>query len=72
MCPLPVTPAAFRVVATGFNYSRSNQFGTIAPERRFVQQGQGRDSLLFTVTIAVEPKLPMLRAGQMRILGSCG
>ena len=48
-----------------FNYSRSNQFGQLPRTGGFVQQGQGRDNLLFTATIAVEPKLPMLRAGQM-------
>jgi len=66
--PFTYYSGAFRVVATGFNYSRSNQFGQLPRTGGFVQQGQGRDNLLFTATIAVEPKLPMLRAGQMRIL----
>lgn len=57
----------FRVVAMGFNYSRNNQFGQL-PRNGFVQQPGQRDNLQLSLMIAVEPKLPMLRAGQIRIL----
>jgi hypothetical protein len=59
---------AFRVVATGFSYSRNNQFGQLPRNIGFNQAGAQRDSLQLSVMIAVEPKLPMLRAGQVRIL----
>ena len=59
---------AFRVVATGFTYSRNNQFGQLPRNLGLVQQGMQRDNLQLMLLIAVEPKLPMLRAGMIRIL----
>jgi hypothetical protein len=59
---------AFRIVATGFTYNRYNQFGQLPRNGILTQQGIQRDNLQLTVMIAVEPKLPMLRAGQIRIL----
>jgi hypothetical protein len=66
--PFTCYSGAFRVVAQGFTYNRNNQFGQVPRIGGIVQAGQARDNLQFSVMIAVEPRLPMLRAGQMRIL----
>jgi hypothetical protein len=63
----------FRVVATGFTYSRNNQFGQLArnpmPMNGAMQFGAMQNEFLqLGLTIAVEPKLPILRAGQVRLL----
>ena len=59
---------AFRVVATGFTYNRSNQFGQMPRNAGLVQPVIQHDYLQLTLSIAAEPKLPMTRAGAIRIL----
>jgi hypothetical protein len=66
--PFTSYSGAFRVVASGFTYSRNNQFGQLPRNGGIGQPGIARDNLTFSVLIAVEPKLPILRAGQMRVL----
>ena len=59
---------AFRIVATGFTYNRNNQFGQLPRNVALVQPALQHDSLQLMLTIAAEPKLPMMRAGAIRIL----
>jgi hypothetical protein len=60
--------SAFRIVATGFTYNRNNQFGQMPRNVGVVQPVLQHDNLQLTLTIAAEPKLPMMRAGAIRIL----
>lgn len=54
----------FKVVATGFNYNRSNQFAHLIRN----QQGQqGSESLQVNLSLVVEPRLPILRLGSVRL-----
>ncbi len=56
----------FKVMATGFYYNRSNQFAQLP--RNPAQQGQPTsESLQLNMTIAVEPKLPILKVGAVRL-----
>ena len=61
---------AFRIVATGFTYNRINQFGQLPRNVGFVTPVIQHDTLLLTLNIAAEPKLPMMRAGAIRILAA--
>src|SRR5581483_189419 len=58
----------FKVMATGFVYNRTNNFGQLP--RNPLQQGQGQqgnESLTIGMTIAVEPKLPIIRVGMVKL-----
>ncbi|HLJ96049.1 MAG TPA: hypothetical protein VKU02_22935 [Gemmataceae bacterium] len=55
---------AFKVIPTGFNYSRSNHFAQIMRNR---PDQQRFESLHVNLTLAVEPKLPILRVGSVRL-----
>jgi hypothetical protein len=52
---------AFRVVATGFQLTKTNNFGQVP---RSNPTPQKTDSLLFNLMVYAEPKLPMLSVGQ--------
>jgi hypothetical protein len=54
----------FKVIATGFHYSRSNQFAHII---RTQPAQQNSESLQVNLTLAVEPKLPILKLGFVRL-----
>ena len=56
----------FRVTATGFNYSRSTNFAQL-PKRGF-QVNQVNETLMLNLVVHVEPKMPVLKSGRVRIL----
>jgi hypothetical protein len=57
----------FKVIATGFNYSRSNQFAHLIRN----QPGQqSSESLQVNLSLIVEPKLPILRVGSVRLIAA--
>jgi hypothetical protein len=59
---------AFRLVAQGFSYGRSIQFGNQLANRVVNQLGQrGSEYLSFSFSIGVEPRLPLLSVGQVRL-----
>jgi hypothetical protein len=56
----------FKVVATGFNYNRTNNFGQLP--RNPAQAGQQTQEFLqINLQIATEPRLPILKVGQVRL-----
>jgi len=56
----------FKVIATGFNYNRSNNFGQVP--RNPAQAGQQtQEYLQVNLQIATEPRLPILKVGQVRL-----
>jgi hypothetical protein len=56
----------FKVIAAGFNYYRNNNFGQLP--KNPVNAGQyNHESLNFTLNIGVEPKLPLLRVGGVKL-----
>jgi len=56
----------FKVMATGFFYNRNNNFGQVL--RNNIQQAQqGSESLNVNLTIAVEPKLPIIKVGPVKL-----
>jgi hypothetical protein len=56
----------FKVVATGFNYNRTNNFGQLP--RNPAQAGQqAQEYLQVNLQIASEPRLPILKVGQVRL-----
>lgn len=66
--PFSCNNGPFRVVATGFTYGRNNQFGQIARNPGAYVANGGNEYLQLGLTIMVEPKLPILRAGQVRVV----
>jgi hypothetical protein len=56
----------FRVTATGFNYTRSTGFAQL-PKRGF-QLNQASEMLMLNLIVHVEPKMPVLKTGRVRIL----
>jgi hypothetical protein len=55
---------AFKVMATGFNYNRTNQFAHII---RNQPSQHSSESLQVNFTLAAEPKLPLLKLGPVRL-----
>jgi len=56
----------FKVMATGFNYNRNNNFSELA--RSAKQRGPNFvENLSLNLSIAVEPRLPILRLGAAKI-----
>jgi hypothetical protein len=56
----------FKVMATGFYYNRSNNFGQLP--RNPAQQGQqNSESLQINLSVAVEPKLPIIKVGMVHL-----
>jgi hypothetical protein len=58
----------FRLVATGFNYSRTVDFNQVSKSSG--EPGQRNESLYFSFTIATEPKLPLLQVGEVKLLAA--
>jgi hypothetical protein len=56
-------------MATGFYYNRSNQFGQL-PRNPAQQLHPTSESLQLNLTVAVEPKLPILRVGGVRLIAA--
>ena len=56
----------FKVMATSFNYSRSNNFGTL-PKNPVQPAQQANEFLQVNLQVATEPKLPILRVGQVKL-----
>jgi hypothetical protein len=52
---------AFRLVAQGFQYHRSIEFGALS--RQALTEGQRSEQLTFRFTIMVEPRMPLLWLG---------
>jgi hypothetical protein len=67
--PFTFYDGPFKVVATGFNYSRNNSFGQLPrhPAQQFQPGMQNFESLQVNFLIAVEPKLPIIRPGMVRL-----
>jgi hypothetical protein len=62
--PFKCRIGAFRVMATGFYYNRNTNFGSVS--RSPGQPGnQTSESLQLNLTVAVEPRLPILKVGQV-------
>jgi hypothetical protein len=65
--PFTYYDGPFKVVATGFNYSRNNSFAQL-PRHPAQQLGlQNFEALQVNFLIAVEPKLPIIRPGMVRL-----
>lgn len=56
----------FRLVAQGFDYGRSVQFGSLPKTPNSLEQPQS-EYLRFNFNIAVEPKLPLLGIGEAKL-----
>ena len=64
--PYCCTSGPFKIVATGFSYNRSSNFAQVP--RTPQQYGQqSYESLNLNLTIAVEPRLPILQLGQVKL-----
>jgi hypothetical protein len=57
---------AFKVVATGFNYSRNTYFGQVYRRAGF-QNFRGQESLALNLLIGSEPRLPILKVGKVKL-----
>jgi hypothetical protein len=56
----------FKVIATSFNYSRNNNFGQL-PKNPGAAANQANEFLNVTLQIATEPRMPLLRVGQVKL-----
>jgi hypothetical protein len=59
----------FKVTATGFNYYLNSNFGQL-PRNPAQQAPQSYESLQGNFTVAVEPRMPILKVGMMRLLSA--
>jgi hypothetical protein len=57
----------FKVMATGFNYQRNNNFGQLPKNGNPLAQ-RGWENLYASLMLCVEPKLPIIRLGAVRWL----
>lgn len=64
--PFVYLSGPFRVVAQRFDYGRNISFGSL-PRNMLQPVPQGSEHLNFTLSVAVEPKLPLLRVGPVRL-----
>jgi hypothetical protein len=64
--PFKCYDGSFRLLATGFSYFRNVQFGQV-PRNNLRVGRQGWESLSVNLTLAVEPRLPILRLGQVHL-----
>jgi hypothetical protein len=65
--PYNVTHGPFKVMATGFNYNRNNNFGQL-PKNAFELNHNRSESLNLNLMLAVEPKLPIIKVGNTRLI----
>jgi hypothetical protein len=56
----------FKVVATGFNYYRNNNFAQLPRNPAQIGQ-QNSESLQISLMVAVEPKIPIIRVGSVHV-----
>jgi len=56
----------FKITATGFNYGRNNNFGQL-PKNPGQQPQQGNEYLNVSLQITTEPRLPILKTGQVKL-----
>jgi hypothetical protein len=59
----------FKVVATGFSYYRNNNFGQL-PKKPVPMSQANHETLHLNLNVAAEPKLPLLRVGQIRLVSA--
>ena len=64
--PFSCYNGAFKVVASGFSYSRSNNFGQVPKNPTHVNQ-PAQEFLSVSLQVASEPRLPILSVGQIRL-----
>jgi hypothetical protein len=60
----------FRVVATGFTYNRNNSFSAAPRLPTLSAGGVQNEFLQLGITLTAEPKLPIVRVGQVRIVSA--
>ena len=58
----------FKVTATGFNYYLNSNFGQLPRNPAQQQAPQSYESLQGNFTVAVEPRMPILKIGMIRLL----
>jgi hypothetical protein len=64
--PFSCTSGPFKIVATGFSYNKSNNFGQV--QRTPYQPGQQSwEYLSLGLSIAAEPRLPILKLGPVQL-----
>src|SRR5260370_36710970 len=64
--PFSCYSGPFKITATGFNYSRSNNFGQL-PKNPMQPHQPPQEYLGIGIQIATEPRLPLLSLGQVRL-----
>jgi hypothetical protein len=64
--PFKCYDGTFKVIATGFSFQRNKSFGQL-PRNSALQGGYGWENLNINLLVAVEPRLPILKSGQVRI-----
>jgi hypothetical protein len=67
--PFVYREGPFRIVAQGFNYNRSIQFGSL-PRTPSPGGEQGSEQLNCNLNIIVEPKMPLLGIGEIKLLAA--
>jgi hypothetical protein len=64
--PFSCYSGPFKVVATGFNYYRNNNFAQL-PRNPAQMAQQNTENLQINLMVAVEPKIPIIRVGAVRV-----
>src|SRR5262249_19325878 len=64
--PFVCNDGVFRVTAQNFSYSRSIQFGQLA-RNQLPEAQKSSESLYLSLSVAVEPRLPLLSVGQVQL-----
>ncbi|HEV3445634.1 MAG TPA: hypothetical protein VG099_13385 [Gemmataceae bacterium] len=57
---------SFKVLATGFNYSKNSNFGEL-PKTPYQAGEQAYESLQLNLQVCVEPRVPILKVGQVKL-----
>jgi hypothetical protein len=57
----------FKIIATGFNYNRNVDFSQL-PRNPVGPTGNGYEWLQLSIMVSAEPKLPILKIGQVKLL----
>ncbi len=65
--PFNYCKGPFKVMVTGFNYTRNNNFAQLPKNTAELNQ-QSWEALNANLTLAVEPKLPIIKMGAPRLL----
>jgi hypothetical protein len=64
--PFKCYDGSFKVQASGFNYTRNNNFGEL-PKTPYQPGDQTYESLQLLLQVCVEPRVPILKVGQVRV-----